>query len=489
MSLANAAALALERLRSSAAESEARGMLDTVVAQMPVGVAVTDGDGRILYRNSAFDQVLEGVAVENLARDAIGRHLDDSPYLTGELPAARSLSTGEVVVDEEMKVVRADGRTASIAQTSAPVQDGSERIIGSVAVVADVTARKEAELLRDAFLSVLSHELRTPATTISGGAQLLVARGKRLDAATREDLARDIAAESDRLCRMIDDLLVLARAERGVDLTVRNATLVQHRLRSVAAAIAADWPDRTFTCEIPTDVPPVTGDDGYLDQVLWNLLGNAAKYGRREVTTTVTVHGDEIRIRILDDGPGIPPADRERIFELYARLEATSRLPGTGIGLFVVRRLVEAMGGRIGVANWAEGGAAFTFALPRYVETAQLDAVPEPKVDPPAPGHRTGERRAAEPLNRRAGPDRPADRRYPPKGRWMVAGSGSGRSGRTRATQSRRARTLVSNAISGHGMASGAKARVSSDSRVVAGLPPTMRASKATTTTAAWTRE
>jgi two-component system phosphate regulon sensor histidine kinase PhoR len=391
VSLASSTAMALERLRLSAAESEARGMLDTVVAQMPVGVAVTDGDGRVLYRNTAFDQVLEGVAVENLARDVIGRHLDDSPYLAQELPAARSLSTGEVIVNEEMKVVRADGRTASIAQTSAPVQDRSERIIGSVAVVADVTARKEAELLRDAFLSVLSHELRTPVTTISGCAQLLVARGKRLDAATREELAIDIAAESDRLCRMIDDLLVLARAERGVDLTVRNATLVQHRLRSVAAAMASEWPDRTFTCEIPTDVPPVTGDDGYLDQVLWNLLGNAAKYGRRAVTTTLTVHADEIRIRVLDDGPGIPPAERERIFELYTRVQATSRLPGTGIGLFVVRRLVQAMGGRIGVANGPNGGAAFTFALPRYVDTAEEDAAPEPRVDPPAQDDRTGD--------------------------------------------------------------------------------------------------
>ena len=381
VSLASSAALALERLRLATAESEARGMLDTVVAQMPVGVAVTDGDGRVLYRNTAFDQVLEGIDVENLALDRIGRHLDGSGYRIEELPAARSLSSGEIVVNEELIVVRPDGRTASIAQTSAPVQDEYERIIGSVVVVADVTARKETELLRDAFLGVLSHELRTPVTTISGCAQLLVARGKRLDAATRDELAGDIAAESDRLCRMIDDLLVLAQAERGLDLTARNATLVQHRLRSVAQGLASEWPDRKFTCRIPADVPPVTGDDGYLDQVLWNLLGNAAKYGRREVTTSVAVHADEVTIEVADDGPGIPPAEQARVFELFARVEATSRLPGTGIGLFVVRRLVEAMGGRVEVANGPKGGAAFTVTLPRYVETADEGVTLEPPAD------------------------------------------------------------------------------------------------------------
>ena len=372
VSIANAAALALERLRLSAAESQARGVLDTVVAQMPVGVAVADRDGRIQYRNTAFDQILHGVAVENLTDDSWhGLHPDGTRYHPADLPVSRSLAGGEVVVNEEMNLVVPDGPTAAIMQTSAPVYDRSGEVIGAVAVTTDVTARRKAEQLRDAFLSVLSHELRTPVTTISGCAQLLVARGKRLGAPTRQELASDIAAESDRLCRMIDDLLVLARAERGVDLTVRDAALVQHRLEAVVAALAAEWPDRRFMCEIPEDVPPVTGDDGYLDQVLWNLLSNAAKYGRREVAARIKVRAEEVELAVLDDGPGIPTAEQERIFELFTRVEATSRLPGTGIGLFVVRRLVEAMGGRIAVTNRPAGGAAFTVALPRYTEAIE----------------------------------------------------------------------------------------------------------------------
>lgn len=364
LSIANAAALALERIRLGTAESEARGMLDTVVAQMPVGVTVAGRDGRILYRNVAFDQVFDGLAVENLTEGSWAPlPRDKRRKRSVELPVSRSLSTGEVVVNEEMEVARPDGKTLAIMQSSAPVRDQSGAIIGAVAVTVDITQRKETEQLQDAFLSVLSHELRTPVTTISAGSQFLATRGKQLDPSVMVEVAQDVAAESDRLCRMIDDLLVLARAERGMDLTVNGVTSLQVRLPVVVAGVAAEWPDRHLVCDMPAEVPPVTGDDGYLDQVLWNLLGNAAKYGRREVTARVEVRDGHIELQVLDDGPGIPAGERDRIFELFTRVEATSQKPGTGIGLFVVRRLVAAMGGTISVANRPEGGAAFTVTL------------------------------------------------------------------------------------------------------------------------------
>jgi PAS domain S-box-containing protein len=263
VSIANASALALERLRLSAAESEARGALDAVVTQMPVGVAVTGRDGRIQYRNTAFDQILEGFSVENLADDSwVGMRPDGGRYSAADLPVSRSLVGGEVVVNEEMRIVRSDGRTAAIMQTSAPVHDRSDDIIGAVVVTTDVTERRETEQLRDAFLSVLSHELRTPVTTISGCAQLLVAQGRRLKASVRNELASDIAAESDRLCRMIDDLLVLARAERGVDLTARNGgpgpAPAPDRGRASPRSGRIAGSRATFRPR----VPPVTGDDG-----------------------------------------------------------------------------------------------------------------------------------------------------------------------------------------------------------------------------------
>jgi signal transduction histidine kinase/putative methionine-R-sulfoxide reductase with GAF domain len=383
-SIANAAALGIERLRLEQAEREARGMLDVVVAQMPVGVTIVGRDGRLLYRNAAYDAIAHCtypvVAEASSAPEASFAvavdpwkclRSDGTEYAPGDVPVARSLASGEVVVNEEVRVVRTDATEAVILQTSAPIFDSIGEIAGAVVVTLDISERKQAEQLRDAFLGVLSHELRTPVTTIYAASQFLASRGERLDLETRKELAEDIVAESERLDRMVDDLLVLARAERGFDMTVRGAALVQHKLALVISSLAAAWPDRRFDCQTPEDVPPVTGDEDYLEHVLRNLIGNAAKYGRSLVSAQVLVRADAVSIVVSDDGPGIDEAERERIFELFTRLKSTSRLPGAGIGLFVVRRLVEAMGGTVSVANRTEGGAAFTVVLPRYVEAVE----------------------------------------------------------------------------------------------------------------------
>ncbi len=411
VSMANAGAHALERLRIARAEREARGMLDAVVAQMPVGVTVVGRSGEVLYRNAADLATFRGrrgpgAGVPEAPRrgpdggpNAAGppgdgdrdapseldesparatpadeaepeaRAIDGTPYGPMDWPVVRSLATGEPIVNEEIALRRRDGTSAIVMQTSAPVRDRSGQLLGAVVVSLDITERRSAEQLREAFVGVLSHELRTPVTTIYGGAKMLQTRGAHLPASVHDEILSDIAGESERLGRLVEDLLVLARAERGVDLTVNGAALLQHRLRTVLAALTAEWPDRHFVAEIPEHVPPVTGDEGYLEQVLRNLIGNAAKYGRREVLVRIETTDDEVRASVLDDGPGVEPSELERVFELFVRGHATSSLPGAGIGLFVARRLVEAMGGRLWAENRPEGGAAFRFVLPQFVES------------------------------------------------------------------------------------------------------------------------
>jgi signal transduction histidine kinase len=375
-SIANASALAIERLRLDEAEREARGMLDVVVAQLPVGVTIVGADGALQYRNAAYDAIarcFDRPPTGTLAIDA-RRCLrsDGTEYAAGDMPAARAQATGQIVANEEIRVLRDDGTQAVILQTSAPISDASGKTGGAVIVSLDITERKEAELLRDAFLGVLSHELRTPVTTIYAASQLLASRGDRLQSEVRLELAQDIVAESERLTRMVDDLLVLARAERGIDMTVSGPALIQHKLNSLLATMSGNWPDREFTRTMPDTLPPVTGDEDYLEHVLRNLVGNAAKYGRSKVGVQVEVGEYSVTVAITDDGPGIPVAEQERIFDIFTRVKATSRLPGAGIGLFVVRRLVEAMGGSVSVANRPEGGAKFTVTLPRFVESPEF---------------------------------------------------------------------------------------------------------------------
>jgi K+-sensing histidine kinase KdpD len=227
---------------------------------------------------------------------------------------------------------------------------------------------RRASELRDAFNSIVSHELRTPITAIYGGAKLLARRDHQLDDATRQELIDDLEAEADRLYRLVEDLLVLSRSEGGRLERHEDPVAMAHLVRRVAASEQARWPGAQFAFRASTSIT-ARGDETYVEQVLRNLLSNAAKYS--PAGTKVDVVVDEtpegVRVRVLDSGVGVRPEEVDRLFELYYRSpETAGKAGGAGIGLFVCRALVEAMGGRIWAAPRPEGGSEFGFVLRRH---------------------------------------------------------------------------------------------------------------------------
>jgi signal transduction histidine kinase len=244
---------------------------------------------------------------------------------------------------------------------------------GPVDVAARRSAERRAEVLRQAFIGVISHELRTPITTIFGLSTTLRHRDRELAPEVREQALVDLEAEADRLRRLVEDLLVLSRAEAGQVEIAAEPVLLGRLLRGVVDNEAARWPDRRFALDVPADLPLVEGEPTYVEQVARNLLANAAKYSPpgSEVRTVVEADGagDIVVVRVLDDGIGIPPAHADRLFEIFYREpEATRTAAGAGIGLFVSRQLVEAMGGRIVATSRPDGGSEFAFTLPVSVE-------------------------------------------------------------------------------------------------------------------------
>lgn len=232
-----------------------------------------------------------------------------------------------------------------------------------------LASERRANELRDAFNSIISHELRTPITAIYGGAKLLAKRDRSLDDDARHELILDVEAEADRLYRLVEDLLVLARSERGAIETPDEPVIVQHVIERSVAAEQSRWPTRSFSVEFATDMPAARGDETYVDQVMRNLLSNAAKYSPKgsSVLTTVDTTSDAVRVRVLDEGAGVTHDEARQLFELYYRSPAAQRIAGgAGIGLFVCRALVEAMGGRIWAAARPGGGSEFGFLLRRY---------------------------------------------------------------------------------------------------------------------------
>lgn len=222
--------------------------------------------------------------------------------------------------------------------------------------------RRRSDVLREAFIDVMAHELKTPLSTIYGGLQTVASHGASLSQESRDELLADATAEAHRLVRLVDDLVVLSRLERGVEVDLSEPLMVSHLTRRVVQAKVRDT-GAEISVTIPTDTPAVCGEVAYVEQVLRNLLTNARKYGKPPYEVVVSRFDDEVEVRVLDRGPGLPP-DLDRLFDLYYRAaSATKRASGSGIGLFVCRELVRLMGGRTWAANREGGGAEFGFSL------------------------------------------------------------------------------------------------------------------------------
>lgn len=231
------------------------------------------------------------------------------------------------------------------------------------------TEARRANDAKDEFLGMMSHELRTPITVIHGGARVLLARGSNLDEESRSGLLGDIERESERLSRMLENLLALARAE--LDREVNLEPVLLQRLIPRLISTLESGTGRAIHLEAAADLPSVSAEPGYIEHIVRNLVGNAMKYSPPDAPIDVCIapHMDGASVRVMDRGFGIGPEETHRIFERFYRSDRTSRLAGgAGLGLAVCKRLVEAMSGEIWAAPRDGGGLVVGFNLPPYRE-------------------------------------------------------------------------------------------------------------------------
>lgn len=228
----------------------------------------------------------------------------------------------------------------------------------------------KANAAKDEFLGLVSHEMRTPMTTIHGGARLLRRRWDKIDPESREGVLNDIEQQTERLQRIVEDLLVLARVELGEEVET-EPVLVQRLVDQTITAYSKRRPNRMIELYEDPGTQPVNGSQIYLEQVLLNLVNNADKYS--PIDKPIEVHTEmregQVVISVLDRGPGISDEELERIFERFYRSSGTSsRAAGAGMGLTVCKRLIEAQGGTIWAEHREGGGLIVSFSLPAYEE-------------------------------------------------------------------------------------------------------------------------
>jgi two-component system sensor histidine kinase KdpD len=223
--------------------------------------------------------------------------------------------------------------------------------------------RAEAERVRSALLSAVSHDLRTPLTAITGAASAALEDESRIDAATRRELLESVRDEAERLNRLVNNLLDVTRLESG-GLQLRREWIPLEELVGVALArLAGPLRERKVTTRLPDDLPPVHVDGVLVGQVFINLLENAAKHTPAGLPVEIEARreGAHVVVEVADRGPGLPANEEQKIFDKFYGPGVTG---GAGLGLTICRAIVEAHGGRIGAENRPGGGAVFRFWLP-----------------------------------------------------------------------------------------------------------------------------
>jgi PAS domain S-box-containing protein len=346
------------RLQRLAESEHARAAeLDAVIHAMGEAVFVCAADGAIVLANPAAVDLFPDV--DERTYDELLAQVEDP---SGIAPALGTRG-GPV----ELRAVGDDERWIELATYPVAGRAGTDPEVETIVVLRDVTEGRQRQAVRDTFVGVLSHELRTPVTTIYGGAKIL-ARENGLSEQQRREVFEDIHTEAERLHRLVEDVIALNRfGEEAAGGTVGDEpVLLQRILPTVIRAEEVRWPGVTFETRITPGLPTVIADPTYVEQVVRNLLSNAAKYGGPGTTVVAVVEavGDEVLVRIQDDGPGFPADEAERLFDLFFRSSSTAtQAPGAGIGLFVTSRLIRAMGGRVWATSPGGRGAEFGFAL------------------------------------------------------------------------------------------------------------------------------
>ncbi len=350
-----------------------RDPLRAILESMTEGVYSTDLVGRVLWLNGAAERI-----AGRRASDVVGRNYVEALGLADEagLPLSQAQRPLECCIEAKRPVYlpqvflrRPDGERVPVALSTSPILDPSGGPASCVAVLRDLSRDRELEEMKADLISLVSHELRTPLGHIRGFASSLLQRDVEWDAATREEFLRDIEREAERLDRLITGLLDMSRMQAGLrDVSERRPTppwaLVALALEHVGKLLDG----REVVVDVPADLPEIDVDASSMDRVMVDLLENALKYSPAGTPIRVGAArvGDSVSFAVEDRGPGIPPGERERIFEPFVRLSAATgvAVPGVGLGLAICQSAVAAHGGTIQVEDREGGGARFVVSLP-----------------------------------------------------------------------------------------------------------------------------
>jgi PAS domain S-box-containing protein len=363
--LERARRLDAEVARNSVEANESRRKLEGVLFAMEDAVLAADENGIVTLLNRAAQFLSFGLTGE----DAVGQALPELFPGPAFLKAMGSVREWLMPVNTEIDLGPADAR-ATYAVVIAPIRDLEGYLTGFVVVLRDITRFRELERMKTAFLNTVSHELRTPITSIRAFSELMTRQDA--DPAKVKDWSRVINEESERLNRLVDDLLDISRIESGKKLSVvRKPTQLKPLFERAMAMQSGTSGTHPIRFSFNEDLTLAELDQDRIQQVAMNLLSNAIKYSPNGGDVDLRVDfspPDKLRVEVQDHGLGMKEEDRAHVFEKFFRVEGAhmSGIRGTGLGLSICKYLVEAHGGKIGVDTVLGQGSTFWFELPLF---------------------------------------------------------------------------------------------------------------------------
>jgi PAS domain S-box-containing protein len=347
--------------------AEEKERSEAILANIADGIVAVDRDDAIVLWNATAEQI-SGVPAE----EALGRRVVE--VLQRDLAAGDGAPPGERAVS-----IRRGDKEVWLSVSEAVMLDASGDVAGRIFAFRDVSSERVVEQMKSDFVATVSHELRTPLTSIYGFAETLMRGDVQFSDVERATFLGYIASESERLINIVDDLLSVARLESGTLRLNIEATDVGTVASEVVTRVQEHAGRWDFDVDVPTGGVIVEADREKLSQVLLSLVDNAVKFSSEggHISISARRRPDSVEIRVTDQGVGIPRADHQRIFSKFYRAEGPGSpgAQGTGLGLFLARGLVVAMGGRIWVESKEGQGSTFVFELP--AAATGVEAPPE----------------------------------------------------------------------------------------------------------------
>lgn len=370
-SFADQAAIAVHNAQLYTEVNEEKQRLDALLDSAADGIMILAPDHMVERVNPALARML-GITTQEIRgknQDEIIRWANVGDGLTlSQAEAGGWPLTPHATFYVEGDLERENGVPLPVGITYAPLVSTDGRLLNIIASVRDITRFRESEELKSTFISIISHELKTPVALIKGYVSTLRREDVSWDSAVVDDSLQVIEEEADHLTEMIENLLDASRLQAGaLSLNVSDVNL-DALIRRIAERLQTQTSAHQIIVDLPENFPVILGDDQRLAQVLSNLIGNAIKYSPLggDIQISGSIHQRQVVVCVSDKGQGIAPDDLPHVFDRFYRAKDASRTTkGAGLGLYLARAVVEAHGGRIWVDPTPESGARICFSLPR----------------------------------------------------------------------------------------------------------------------------